>query len=83
MKNHKCKFLLAKHALCHFYNYQYLHYDESLYCISDFNNFDYNLALKLICEENSDIIVAAVLSEATDEEVTFWYRQGQIGYKVV
>lgn len=71
----KLKFALASDALTHFFNYQYSSVEETNLtekffqpCCSD--NFR-KLRLRLLCEENNDIIVASVLADASSEEFTF------------
>ena len=73
----KLKFALAGDALIHFFNYQYSSIEEINFtenfcqsCCSD--NFR-KLKLRVLCEENNDIIVAAVLADANPEEQTFLY----------
>ena len=71
------KFFLAKNALLHFYHYQYLKGEDYCYLqrIFEINNSDktWKLKLRLLCEENNDVMVAAVLADATPEEQIFLY----------
>lgn len=71
------KFLIAKNALLHFYNYNYWYGTEldSLQNFCSVNDSDriWKIKLRVLCEENSDIIVAAVVADATPEEQIFLY----------
>ena len=71
------KFFLAKNALLHFYHYQFLNGEDYSYfqSICEINNSDkaWKLKLRLLCEENNDVIVAAVLADSTPEEQIFLY----------
>lgn len=72
---HKLKFFLADNALFHFFNNEYWSADEvkfihNLCLSSDSDNFR-KLRLRLLCEENNDIIVASVLADASPDEFTF------------
>ena len=71
------KFLLAKNALLHFYHYQYLNGEDHRYLksICEVNDSDktWKLKLRLLCEENNDVIVSAVLADSTPEEQIFLY----------
>ena len=71
----KLKFCVAKSALCHFYHCQYCNSDEISFLDKIYyNNFsDRMLKIKtrLMCEENNDVLVSAVLLDASDEEREF------------
>ena len=73
----KLKFALATNALIHFFNSKYWTIEEVEFTRSFCQLYDSNkiwkLKLRLLCEENNDMIVAAVLADATDEERTFLY----------
>ena len=73
----KLKFALAGDALIHFFNYQYSSIEEinftENFCQSCYSDNFRKLKLRVLCEENNDIIVAAVLADANPEEQTFLY----------
>ena len=78
----KLKFSLAHDALVHFFNNNYWTDDEidfirSFCQIHDSDNI-WKLKLRLLCEENNDMIVAAVLADSSDDVRSFLcgkYRQ--------
>ena len=73
--NPKLKFYLAKSALLHFYNNQYWTPEEAAFLRDFFNANDsdriWKLKMRLLCEENNDMIVGAVVADASDEEQIF------------
>lgn len=73
--NLKLKFHLAKNALLHFYNNQYWTPDEANFLREFFkvNDSDgmWKLKMRLLCEENNDMIVGAVVADASEEERIF------------
>ena len=72
--NPKLRYGLAKKALWHFYHNQYLTEEELIvwnkFCDKNPDKL-WKLKMRLICEENNDIIVAAVIADATKEERIF------------
>jgi len=81
--NPKLNYGLAKEALWHFYHNQYWS-EEELFVWKEFcyKNPEklWNLKMRLLCEENNDMIVAAVVADATEEERIFLsdkYLQGE------
>lgn len=71
----KLKFSLANDALIHFFHSQYwlpaeLNFIRSLNFSNDSDNIR-KLKLRLLCEENNDIIVAAVLADSHSDELIF------------
>ena len=72
--NPKLRYGLAKKALWHFYHNQYLTEEELIvwnkFCDKNPDKL-WKLKMRLICEENNDIIVAAVVADATEEERIF------------
>ena len=73
----KLRFSLANAALNHFFNNQYWTKDEVIFLQSfcQINNSDmiWKLKMRLLCEENNDMIVAAVLADSSDEMRNFIY----------
>ncbi len=69
----KLKFSLASDALFHFFNNQYWSSEEITFIrnFSDDSDNAHKLKLRLLCEENNDIIVAAVLADSASDELTF------------
>ena len=72
--NPKLRYGLAKKALWHFYHNQYWT-EEELFVWKEFCNKNadklWKLKMRLLCEENNDMIVAAVVADATEEERIF------------
>ena len=73
--NPKLKFHLAKNALLHFYHNRYWT-PEELAFLRDFfsaNDSDraWKLKMRLLCKENNDMIVSAVVADASEEERIF------------
>lgn len=72
---HKLKFFLANNALVHFFSNEYWSADEvdfvHDFCFSDNSDNIRKLRLRLLCEENNDIIVASVLADANSDEFSF------------
>lgn len=81
------KFFLAKNSLLHFYHYQYFKSEDYHYLksVCEINNSDkvWKLKLRLLCEENNDVMVAAVLADATSEEQIFLYDKFSRDYSFV
>ena len=73
----KLNFLLAKSALLHFFHYRYLSKEELHSIQYLFSNKESEKLLKMqlrfICQENNDMIVAAVFADASPEEQIFLY----------
>lgn len=74
---------LAENALSHFFHYQYWTVEEydaiQHFCESDNLDRFWKTKLRLICEENNDVIVAAVLTDLTSEEQIFLYDKFRLG----
>lgn len=72
--NPKLSYGLAKEALWHFYHNQYWT-EEELFVWKKFCDKNpeklWKLKMRLLCEENNDMIVAAVVADATEEEKIF------------
>lgn len=72
---HKLKFFLANNALIHFFSNEYWSADEvdfvHDFCFSSDSDNIRKLRLRLICEENNDIIVASVLADSSPDEFSF------------
>ena len=72
--NPKLMYGLAKEALWHFYHNQYWTGEElqvwKKFCDKNPEKL-WNLKMRLLCEENNDMIVAAVVIDATEEERIF------------
>ena len=68
---------LAENALSHFFRYQYWTVEEydflQRFYATDNLEKTWKAKLRLICEENNDVIVATVLADSTPEEQTFLY----------
>lgn len=80
------KFFLAKNALLHFYHYQYLNAEDYRYfqSICEINSDKvWKLKLRLLCEENNDVMVSAVLADSTPEEQIFLYDKFSREYSFV
>ena len=80
------KFFLAKNALLHFYHYKYLNAEDYRYfqSICEINSDEvWKLKLRLLCEENNDVMVAAVLADSTPEEQIFLYDKFSREYSFV
>lgn len=85
----KLNFFLAKNALIHFFHYRYWTQEElsslqNLFSYSDSDRVR-KLQLRFLCQENNDMIVAAVLAEASPEEQIFLYdkfKQGDSFVKI-
>lgn len=78
------KFLIAKNALLHFYHYNYWDNSEifSLKSFYDVNESDriWKIKLRIICAENSDVIIASVVADASVEEQIFLYEKFYLDY---
>ena len=73
----KLKFCNAKSALCHFYHCQYctsneISFLDKIYC-NNFSDRMLKLKMRLMCEENNDMIVASVVADANFREQKFLY----------
>ena len=73
----KLEFFLAKSAILHFFHYRYwtkeeLHSLQHLFS-SDGSDRIWKMQLRFLCQENNDMIVAAVLADASPEEEIFLY----------
>lgn len=83
----KLKFALAKNALIHFFSNAYWTKDELNFMRSflEENNSDKVLKLKirLLAEENNDMLVAAVLADSSSEEFRFLYSKYRLGHSFV
>ena len=83
----KLKFALAKNALIHFFRNSYWTKDELDFIrsfISESNsNKIFKLKVKLLSEENNDMLVAAVLADSSPEEFRFLYSKYQLGHSFV
>ena len=71
----KLKFFLANDALIHFFKNRYWSADELTFArsfcqIHNSTNI-WNLKLRLLCEENNDMIVASVLADSSSEILSF------------
>lgn len=85
--NPKLKFHLAKNALLHFYNNRYWK-PEELAFLRDFfsaNDSDrmWKLKMRLLCEENNDMIVGAVVADASEEERIFLHGRYRLNLSFV
>lgn len=85
--NPKIKFHLAKKALAHFYNNRYWEAEE-LEFLRDFfsaNDSDrmWKLKMRLLCEENNDMIVGAVVADASEEERIFLHGRYRLNLSFV
>ena len=85
--NPKLKFHLAKNSLLHFYNNRYWK-PEELAFLRDFfhaNDSDriWKLKMRLLCEENNDMIVGAVVADASDEEQIFLHDRYRLNLSFV
>ena len=83
----KLKFFLAKSALIHFYNNSYWASDE-IYILRDFfggNNSDrmWKLKMRLLYEENNDMMVGAVVADANAEEQIFLHEKYRLNWSFV
>lgn len=71
----KLKFYVAKNALFHFFHYRYLSADElsflNFFYFPDISDSMTKLKLRLLCEENNDVIVASVLADSSFDEQKF------------
>ena len=71
----RLKFFLAKSALNHFYNNQYWTSDEiqilDNFCSNNNSDRMWKLKMRLLCEENNDMLVGAVIADASEEEQIF------------
>ena len=85
--NPKLKFFLAKSALMHFYRNQYWTSDE-FHILRDFfgaNNSEkmWKLYMRLLCEENNDMLVGAVIVDASTEEQIFLHEKYGLNWSFV
>lgn len=71
----KLKNRLAKNALIHFYKNRYWTEEERDFLREFFDSHDsdriWKLKMRLLCEENNDMLVASVIADASDEEREF------------
>lgn len=71
----KLKFFLANDALIHFFKNRYWFADElnsaRSFCQIHNSTNIWNLKLRLLCEENNDMIVASVLADSSSEILSF------------
>lgn len=83
----KLKLALAKSTLIHFFSNAYWTKDELTFIRSflDENNSNTVLKLKmrLLAEENNDMLVAAVLADSSPEEFRFLYSKYKLGRSFV
>lgn len=83
----KLKLALAKSTLIHFFSNAYWTKDELTFIRSflDENDSDTVLKLKmrLLAEENNDMLVAAVLADSSPEEFRFLYSKYKLGRSFV
>ena len=72
-KYNKNKFPLAKRALLHFYHCKYLGNEEISGILNECCTLEdvCELEMQMMCEENNDVLVSAVLLDASDEEREF------------
>ena len=81
------KLFLAKNALLHFYRYEHWTAEgyNSLQRFFETDDSDrmWKTKLRLVCEENNDVIVAAVLADLTSEEQIFLYEKFRLEYSFV
>lgn len=79
----KLKFALAKNALIHFFRNSYWTKDELDFIRSFLNesNSDkvFKLKVRLLSEENNDMLVAAVLADSSHEEFNSLYSKYRLG----
>lgn len=85
--NPKLKFFLAKSALMHFYRNQYWTSDE-IHILRDFfgvNNSEkmWKLKMRLLWEENNDMLVGAVIADADNEEQIFLHEKYRLNWSFV
>lgn len=83
----KINFYLAKNALAHFFKYNYWTNEElnslqHFFSLSDSDRM-WKLKLRCLCQENNDMIVAAVLADALPEEQIFLYDKFRLDYSFV
>ena len=83
----KLNFYLAKNALVHFFNYNYWTSEElqslqHFFSASDSDRI-WKLKLRCLCQENNDMIVAAVIADASPEEQIFLYDKFRLNYSFV
>lgn len=85
--NPKLKFFLAKSALIHFYNNAYWTIDEIHILRNFFRNKDsermWKLKMRLLCEENNDMLVGAVIADANAEEQVFLHKKYRLNWSFV
>ena len=85
--NPKLKFFLAKSALMHFYRNQYWTSDE-IHILRDFfsaNKSDkmWKLKMRLLWEENNDMLVGAVIADADNEQQIFLHEKYRLNWSFV
>lgn len=85
--NPKLKFFLAKSALMHFYRNQYWTSDE-IHILRNFfgvNNSErmWKLKMRLLWEENNDMLVGAVIADADNEEQIFLHEKYRLNWSFV
>lgn len=83
----KLKLALAKNALIHFFRNSYWTKDELDFIrsfLSESNSGKVTkLKVRLLSEENNDMLVAAVLADASQEEFNFLYSKYRLGNSFV
>lgn len=79
----KLKISLAKSALTHFFQNDYWTTDEIAFIQSFCSRYDSDrilkLKMRLLAEENNDMLVAAVLADSSPEEIFFLYDKYRFG----
>ena len=85
--NPKLKIFLAKNALRHFYNNSYWTSDEIRTLRNFFSNNTsdrmWKLKMRLLCEENNDMLVGAVIVDASTEEQIFLHEKYCLNWSFV
>lgn len=83
----KLKFALAKNALIHFFRNAYWTKDELTFIRTFLEENDsdkvWKLKMRLLAEENNDMLVAAVLADSSSEEFSFLYSKYRLGRSFV
>lgn len=80
-------FVLAENAVTHFFRYKYWTLEEyaalqRFYATGDLEK-TWKAKLRLLYEENNDVIVSAVFADAKPEEQTFFYDKYRRDYSFV
>lgn len=80
----KMKMTLAKQAIVHFFQNDYWTNEEvnflHLFCIRHDSEKIWKLKLRVLTLDNNDLIVAAVLADASPEEFKFLYNKYRLGH---